>query len=807
MSAILLLSTILSVIFAYLSKVPYMTLYQLFGTYPGDIWNMYNTYCHFVHYSLFFPMEYPIGIFLLLKTLGFLTARFFPLDIQDKYHFPIYNYENYLKVNFVLILIFSLLVVFILYKINQKLNGRKEKFFQKRILLFFIFSPSFILYSFANYDILPVLLMMAALFFFLKKKEFLSGIFLGLGTVVKFFPAFALPLFFWFRRKNWWHLVSGFLSAWLLFNLPFAFYNFKTWSSPYLWQSNSPMIKVPNNFHYPIMKVFGITGAKLAFPLIYLLIFFLIIKKQKESPQLKKLVGFLLLLFIPFLLFGIVFGPQYFIWLLPFLVFYPEISYLAWLPLDLLNSTEIFFLFKLKKIPLLLSSLYMLRALGLLSILIYLLYQLKIIKLEFFLKLFEKIKKIFSRKKARVVLITLLLFSFFIRILNLSRPPQHIFDEVYYAFTANAYLRGEKQAYIWWSQAPKGFSYDLMHPPLAKLIMAGGIFLFGNNSFGWRISSAIFGTLACFALYLLTKAIFKKEKIALYSLLLFSLDGLVFVQSRIGMLDIFLTTFLLFSFYFLIKFLKEASNPNLLLTTVFLGLAFACKWTAVFLGILISLLILKKSASLGKKNVLRICCFFILIPGLIYLLSYSQFFLLGFNFEDFLKNHQEAIKQHLNLDTSHDYASFWWSWPLLLRPVWYYVNYQNDSIANIYALGNPLIWWPAIFSFLLFLISQLKKKISLISLSVILAFFIQWLPYAFKPSRVAFLFYFLPALPFLIIPLAWLLDYLENKKEQSLVFLYLALIGLSFLFFYPHLTGLPIPKSLDHFYYWLPSWK
>ena len=91
-----------------------------------------------------------------------------------------------------------------------------------------------------------------------------------------------------------------------------------------------------------------------------------------------------------------------------------------------------------------------------------------------------------------VILFLILIFT---RLVNLSLPPAHYFDEVYHAFTAQEMAKGNIDAWEWWHQAPSDFAYEWTHPPLAKLGMVLGMKVFGENAFGWRIVQAILGTL------------------------------------------------------------------------------------------------------------------------------------------------------------------------------------------------------------------------------------------------------------------------------------------------------------------------
>jgi DnaJ-class molecular chaperone len=47
-------------------------------------------------------------------------------------------------------------------------------------------------------------------------------------------------------------------------------------------------------------------------------------------------------------------------------------------------------------------------------------------------------------------------------------------------------------------------------------------------------------------------------------------------------------------------------------------------------------------------------------------------------------------------NATHPYSSMWWSWPFLLRPVWYHfkdVPGDSSHVVGVWGGGNPLLWW------------------------------------------------------------------------------------------------------------------
>ncbi|HYN98509.1 MAG TPA: phospholipid carrier-dependent glycosyltransferase, partial [Actinomycetota bacterium] len=142
----------------------------------------------------------------------------------------------------------------------------------------------------------------------------------------------------------------------------------------------------------------------------------------------------------------------------------------------------------------------------------------------------------------------LLVFAAAIRLVRLAEPQELVFDETYYAKDACLYLGYSPDQCGLTGTSEQSY----VHPPLGKWLIAAGIKLFGNDSFGWRISALVFGVALVLVVYLLADRLFKNRWISLVSGLLVATDFLLFVQSRIAMLDIFLAFFIALGFLFLV---------------------------------------------------------------------------------------------------------------------------------------------------------------------------------------------------------------------------------------------------------------
>ncbi len=93
----------------------------------------------------------------------------------------------------------------------------------------------------------------------------------------------------------------------------------------------------------------------------------------------------------------------------------------------------------------------------------------------------------------------ILTFALSIRLWRLSLPTGYVFDEVYYAKNANSLLSSAVEL------DAQGQAEFVVHPPFGKWLIAIGIRFFGNEEFGWRFASAIFGTLSILLIYLILR--------------------------------------------------------------------------------------------------------------------------------------------------------------------------------------------------------------------------------------------------------------------------------------------------------------
>lgn len=396
-------------------------------------------------------------------------------------------------------------------------------------------------------------------------------------------------------------------------------------------------------------------------------------------------------------------------------------------------------------------------------------------------------KPFLKKLNSKNVLIGILVLTAFLRLYRIDFPNKYVFDEVYHAFTAKEFLAGHKEAWEWWNTPPPGVAYEWTHPPLAKEIMAVSMFIFRTeDAWAYRLPGVLLGILSVYLVYLLGLKLFNSKPASLAAAFVFSLDGLNFVQSRTAMNDIYFITFFLASLLFLL-------DRKYLFSAILLGLALSSKWAALYSYLIFIPLLIK------DKQYRKMLLYFV-IPPVIYLISYSPFFLLSHTLDQFKQLQQQMWWYHTGLKATHSYSSPWWSWPLNLYPVWYFVDYQKNNIANIFASGNPALFWIGTVAVLLTVWETIKKR-SVNLMIVLLGFFAFWLPWASSP-RIMFLYHFSPSVPFLSLALGYQLSkILRDKKGRQLAFIILFLVIISFLVIFPFLTAIHLPKDLTKLFF------
>ena len=420
-------------------------------------------------------------------------------------------------------------------------------------------------------------------------------------------------------------------------------------------------------------------------------------------------------------------------------------------------------------------------------------------------------------KRARIHLpiVAIATFGLLLRLWNLNLPKGYIFDEIYYVKNANSLIKNGVEL------NSAGEAEFVVHPPLGKWLIGIGIKIFGDNEFGWRISAAIFGTASIILIYLLALKLFDSVFLASLSSAFLALDGLNLVMSRVGLLDIFLMFFVLLASYFLL-------TNQYWLSAISIGAASGVKWSGAYLipvFLLLSFNLIKNG--IFKQLAIRITQF-VLIPFLVYLLTWLGWISNSNGWDrnwaatqedsfmpDVLRNlwhyHAEILNFHTGLSEEHSYEANPWSWLILGRPTsFYYESPTNCGSSRcsqeILAIGTPILWWIATIALAVtigFWLNKRDRKSNFILSGVL----VTYLPWFFFQNRTMFFFYAVTISPFLILALVYMISkLLESGFKREFIYLLLFTVILNFIYFLPIFFGLEIPYSSWLNRMWLPSW-
>ncbi len=389
-------------------------------------------------------------------------------------------------------------------------------------------------------------------------------------------------------------------------------------------------------------------------------------------------------------------------------------------------------------------------------------------------------QRLISLFKQRWQLLCLVFFLLVLHLAMVTYVKTHIADEGHYVPQASAIIheRGD--------QLLLTHPTFLDHPSLAKLFIASGILVFGDNPWGWRVPSIIFGIVSVVLFYFICKRLAGKRTALIGSLLL-AFENFTFAYSGVGMLDVFSMTFMLASFLF---FLRE----RYIVSGILLALAGLCKLPGLF-GILVIVgywaLAGKKGADARKIVLLLVC----LIAAFIVLMPVADFAATSLWFNpvdrmyDMLVNAASIKFSQLTPEMRAEAgAARPWEWITQFGYGWRADSGRTYSFTytpTLFILIVPSLCYMA-YEFLMN-----RRRTALFTLLWFGATYALWIPIALVTDRAMYMFYFLPSVGAVCLAIAfgaqrvWQLSNRRRRKAtrwllKGLVVSYLTLHVLSF---------------------------
>ncbi len=362
-----------------------------------------------------------------------------------------------------------------------------------------------------------------------------------------------------------------------------------------------------------------------------------------------------------------------------------------------------------------------------------------------------------------LLLILLMATAALLRFWNLNHPAELVFDEVHFVGQARHYLHGE--------------TFLDPHPPLAKLIIALGIKLFGDVPWAWRVGVAIMGTILSGVSYLLGRRMFRSRLAAAFAAIFVLSDGFFLVDSRIAVIDIVYLTFAAISYLLMFRFIQtpdwRARRGILLFLGLSLGLCLGSKLYVPGITFLLATgfvaFTLARPAAAGVDATTagergqRVAGAVLMIGGIsavFYLACFLPHYYLGWwgGIADLFHYYKDVMWYEKSVSTAtHPYASPWWSWPLMLRPVAYWQDFKDlGPVATIWGAGNPILWWGVIPAMSITAVRAIERPGLTRTFLVIayLANYVIWIPI----GRILFLYHYMPSVFIGYLALAGILD-------------------------------------------------
>lgn len=333
-------------------------------------------------------------------------------------------------------------------------------------------------------------------------------------------------------------------------------------------------------------------------------------------------------------------------------------------------------------------------------------------------------------RRAWMVTLAITVIAAVVRMWNLGVPTDKgtpVFDEKHYVPQAWQMLRN--------GGVEDNYGYELIvHPPLGKQLIALGEWLFGYNGWGWRFTAAIAGVLIVLLIVRIARRLTRSTLLGAIAGVLAIADGVLHLQSRMGMLDIFQALFVVAAFGCLLADrdqvrarLAEAVRKDWIGDTpygpklgvrwwrfgagVMLGLALAVKWSGawyiIFFGPLLIAFDIAARRTAGvrrpwvgtlRRDVLPGIAAIVGVAIIVYTITWAPWFasengtdrhlleiqqqtggswaFLPDALRSWLIYQSNVLEFHVNLATPegdpHPWESKPWTWPMGLRPMLYY---------------------------------------------------------------------------------------------------------------------------------------
>lgn len=333
---------------------------------------------------------------------------------------------------------------------------------------------------------------------------------------------------------------------------------------------------------------------------------------------------------------------------------------------------------------------------------------------------------------------------------------------------------------------------------------------FGYHPIVWRSVDAVGGALIIPLIWWIVWRMTKKRAVANIAMTLTLLDGLLLVDSRLGLINIL---YILPALAALASTLKSLENRRpglwLFIAGTCFGAAVATKWLALLVGGPMFIVWLWPQYFGEQKQARTLTTWLIGLgwlvvwPAIVYWLVFVWHFAWQGIAPSFIDTNLKMLNYHLSVPSSGDvYRQPWWGWLLAWRPFPYWHDLQSGYQNTVMSLPNPWIWWTGAVIFLINLVRGWRDSVTRV-LNMFLLF--AWIPFAFI-QRIMYSYHALLFDVWLIVLVSVFLGRWWDRRRPY-VWVYLAIAAAVFVWFLPWYLNLPLTPAQHELRRWLPTWN
>ncbi len=397
-----------------------------------------------------------------------------------------------------------------------------------------------------------------------------------------------------------------------------------------------------------------------------------------------------------------------------------------------------------------------------------------------------------GKKRLYLIVFGIFLLGLLLRVYGItSQPPTS--DEVASAYAAENYIRHGIFGQIMW-----------YHPQLRNILIYISAHISGGyDAWGLKAASLLTGSLSVVLLAALAYSLSGNMVVAWLSAFFLAVDPLHIALSREAVQAAMTPFFILLGVLFSVEGLKRERLLFHYLAGVSFGLATASKWHGLFPWAMMALFALydrvKKGESKGLDQWIGLLNAYLLVPVLIYLISYLPWLNRGNDLMDFLRFQMFLVKRQIyhrgpayaEAFMSHR-AWQWFVWPT----AWVDFVFLNGRPYLNIAMGNLLVWFLTIPS-TVFFFYRWKKQGGRNRLVLLLVFLVSYLPLVFT-TRGIWVFSATSVIPFAFLIIAWSTGMLieSGRLKRATLMVYICLVFLLSLVMYPMSTF----RAYEHTY-------